>query len=50
MWTPSFESRVSFRFVRTWSPAHPENTIPDLGVTPPDLSSRLFMRGVEEGS
>lgn len=45
----SFRDRVSFRFVRTWSPAHPQITVPDLRVTPPDLSFRLFMRGVEEG-
>src|SRR5262249_24928705 len=45
----SFRDRVSFHFVRTWSPAHPQITVPDLRVTPPDLSFRLFMRGVEEG-
>jgi tail protein P2 I len=48
--TASFRDLVSFHFVRTWSPAYPQNTIPDLRVTPPDLSFRLFMRGVEERS
>jgi len=48
--TDSFRDRVNFRFVRTWSLAYPQNTIPDLRVTPPDLSFRLFMRGVGEGS
>jgi hypothetical protein len=48
--TDSFRDRVNFRFVRTWSPAHPQITIPDLSVTPPNLSFRLFMRGVLEGS
>ena len=48
--TDSFRDRVSFRFVRTWSPAHPGVTVPDLSIAPPDLSFRLFLRGVEEGS
>ncbi len=48
--TDSFSDRVNFRFVRTWSLAHTGNSIPDLSVTPPDLSFRLFMLGVEEGS
>ena len=48
--TESFLDRVNFRFVRTWSPAYPQKTIPDLSVTPPNLSFRLFIGGVEEGS
>jgi len=46
----SFRDRVNFSFVRTWSPARPQSAIPDLRVTPPDLSFRLFIRGVEEAS
>lgn len=46
----SFRDRVNFRFVRTWDPAHRNVSVPDLRVTPPDLSFRLFMRGVEEGA
>lgn len=48
--TDSHRDRVSFRFVRTWSPAHPGVTVPDLRIVPPNLSFRLFLREVEEGN
>lgn len=41
--------RAGFRWLRTWQEDHPYGIMPDLSVTPPDLSHRLFLKGVEEG-
>jgi phage tail-like protein len=46
----SYRDRVDFRFVRTWRAGLPKKGVVDTSVTPPDLSFRLFMRGVEEGA
>ena len=46
----SFRDRVNFKFTRTWSTGLPKKGVIDLSVQPPDLSFRLFMRGVEEGA
>jgi hypothetical protein len=46
----SFRDRANFRFVRTWDAAHRNVSVPDLRVVPPNLSFRLFLRGVEEGA
>jgi hypothetical protein len=42
-------SRAGFRFLRTWKSGLPTGSLPDLKVTPPDLSVRLFLAGVTEG-
>lgn len=46
----TFRDRVNFRFIRTWRDGPPTKGVADLNVTPPDLSFRLFMRGVDEGA
>lgn len=46
----SIVDRVGFNFTRTWVEGLPKKGVIDLAVLPPDLSFRLFMRGVEEGA
>jgi hypothetical protein len=41
--------RAGFRWLRTWQTGQPHGILPDLNVTPPDLSFRLFLKGVAEG-
>ena len=40
---------AGFRFLRTWKAGEPAGLLPNLAVTPPDLSFRLFLNGVTEG-
>lgn len=42
-------SLAGFRFLRTWKAGEPTSVLPNLAVTPPDLSFRLFLNGVTEG-
>lgn len=42
-------SLSGFLFLRTWKAGEPLGILPDLSVTPPDLSFRLFKKGVTEG-
>jgi len=42
-------SLSGFLFLRTWKAGTPLGILPDLSVTPPDLSFRLFKKGVTEG-
>lgn len=37
------------RFMRTWGPGQPLTLLPDLSVTPPNLSFRLYTRAYDEG-
>ena len=40
---------VSFKWIKTWEAGLVSGLLPDLSVDPPDLSFRLFLKGVEEG-
>jgi phage tail-like protein len=42
-------SLAGFRFFRTWIAEETTGVLPNLAVTPPDLSFRLFLNGVTEG-
>ena len=43
-------SLAGFLFLRTWKAGTPLGVLPDLSVIPPDLSFRLFKKGVTEGA
>jgi hypothetical protein len=45
----SYFDRAGFRWLGTWITGQPQGTLPDLSVTPPDLSFRLVLKGVSEG-
>lgn len=45
----SFIDVAGFRWLRTYAAGQPLMRLPDLTVTPPDLSFRLFWKGVTEG-
>lgn len=47
--TDSYEDKAGFRWIRTWHPEHQKGVLPDLNITPPDLSFRLFIKGIAEG-
>ncbi|MGH9932053.1 MAG: hypothetical protein ACREA9_22865, partial [Pyrinomonadaceae bacterium] len=42
-------SLAGFRFLRTWKAGESTGVLPNLAVTPPDLTFRLFLNGVTEG-
>lgn len=44
-----YRDRAKFHWLRTWKPGLPTKGLPDLTVIPPDLSFRLFLKGLEEG-
>jgi hypothetical protein len=46
----SYLDRAGFRWLRTWEAGQSESVLPDLSATPPNLTFRLFLKGVAEGA